>query len=132
MKISKLGKVLLVCALGLVFVANLSFDESQKTGPLLALTNFTTINSVVVANTKHTVTIKGMTFNPAELHVQKGDTVVWINKDIVPHNITDFPGAKWTSGTLVLDGSWEKSISNSFDYYCSIHPTMKGKIIVDL
>ncbi|MGC1632290.1 MAG: plastocyanin/azurin family copper-binding protein, partial [Gelidibacter sp.] len=82
-------------------------------------------------NTKHTVIIKGMAFDPAELHAHMGDTVVWINKDLVPHNITDFPKDRWTSGTLALNGSWEKGMSNTLDYYCSIHPTMKGKIIVD-
>lgn len=124
----ELWKVLALCIIGLLFIANRPFVESHKTAPL---TSFTIINQTVVTNTKHTVIIKGMAFDPAELHVNKGDAVVWINKDIVPHNVTDFPKNKWTSGTLPLGKSWGKSISDSFDYYCSIHPTMKGKIIVD-
>ena len=127
----KLWKVLALCAMGLVFVASHPFFESQNTLMLLPPENFATLNKILVTSTKHTVIIKGMTFNPAELHVHKGDTVVWINKDLVPHNVTDFPNATWTSGTLALGKLWEKSISNTFDYYCSIHPTMKGKIIVD-
>ena len=131
MKNGKLWKVLSSGVIGFMFLANLPFIESQETVALLPSTISTTINQNRVANTKHTIIIKGMAFDPPELHVHKGDTVLWINKDIVPHNITDFPKDKWTSGTLALSSSWEKSINDTFDYYCSIHPTMKGKIIVD-
>ncbi|MGV8814547.1 MAG: plastocyanin/azurin family copper-binding protein [Gelidibacter sp.] len=131
MTTGKLWSVLVLCGIGLLFFVNRSFVESQKTDALWPLRSFTAINPTLVTNTKHIVIIKGMVFDPAELHVHKGDTVLWINKDLVPHNITDFPKNRWTSGTLALSSSWEKSISNTFEYYCSIHPTMKGKIIVD-
>ena len=127
----KLWKVLALFAMGLVFVASHPFVKSQNTVMLLPRENIATLNKIFVTSTKHTVIIKGMAFDPAELHVHKGDTVIWINKDLVPHNVTDFPKATWTSGTLELGKLWEKNISNTFDYYCSIHPTMKGKIIVD-
>ena len=31
----------------------------------------------------HTIEIRGMEFHPAELTVALGDTVVWINRDVV-------------------------------------------------
>lgn len=76
----------------------------------------------------HTVVISGMQFHPAELSVNKGDTVKWVNKDLVTHNITEYPGKKWTSGPIVSGGSWKKVINKSFNYYCSIHPNMKGTV----
>lgn len=77
-----------------------------------------------------TVTISGMTFHPAELHIRKGDTVVWINNDIVSHDVTERPGKAWTSDTIATGNSWKKAISQNTDYFCSIHPTMEAKIIV--
>ncbi len=77
-----------------------------------------------------TVKISGMEYHPADLTVNKGDTVVWINEDIVPHNVTAFPGNEWTSGTLNVGTTWKKVMEDDIDYYCSIHPTMKGKIAV--
>ena len=105
-----------------------------KSQTMFAQVPFSALTSVaVVADTKtvHTVTIKGMVFDPVELHVKKGDAVIWINKDIVAHNVTQFPDSKWTSGTLPNGKSWKKDVDKSFDYFCSIHPTMKGKVIVD-
>ncbi|HLR76916.1 MAG TPA: plastocyanin/azurin family copper-binding protein [Balneolaceae bacterium] len=80
--------------------------------------------------TTHTVVIEGMQFKPTELSVSKGDTIKWVNKDIVTHNVTEYPDEKWTSGPININDSWKKVIDEEFDYYCSIHPTMKGKIIL--
>ncbi len=82
--------------------------------------------------TKHTVVIEKMQFNPAELMVHKGDTIVWINKGIVEHDITEVPEQSWTSGKLKVGDSWETTTTEGFDYICSIHMTMKGSVkIVD-
>jgi plastocyanin len=40
----------------------------------------------------HTVTIEAMRFRPEHLTVASGDTIVWINKDLVPHTATSEPG----------------------------------------
>lgn len=77
-----------------------------------------------------TVTISGMQFHSAELLVNKGDTVIWINLGIVGHDVTSFPGKEWTSDTIAIDQSWKKVIDKNIDYFCSIHPTMKGKVMV--
>jgi plastocyanin len=78
----------------------------------------------------HTVEIKQMKFQPAELTIQKGDTVVWINHDIVAHDVTEEPGKTWTSSLIRPGESWRFTISQSADYYCSIHVVMKGKLVV--
>lgn len=77
----------------------------------------------------HIVEIKDMKFQPAELTVNKGDTVIWINKDIVPHDVTEINKA-WASPPLKTGNSWKKVITKSDSYYCSIHVVMKGKLIV--
>lgn len=81
--------------------------------------------------TKHTVSISGMKYSPADLVVNKGDTVVWINKDFVVHDVTDEKEKKWTSGKLDRDESWSKVIVKDEQYFCSIHVVMKGTIKVE-
>src|SRR6185295_1987074 len=78
----------------------------------------------------YTVEIKQMKFNPTELIVQKGDTVVWINNDIVAHDVTEESNKSWTSSLMPVGQSWSLVVTQSADYYCSIHVVMKGKLIV--
>jgi len=79
---------------------------------------------------KHIVEIKGMKFIPSELTIQKGDTVIWINHDIFPHDVTELKNKTWSSSTLLKGKSWSKIITKNVDYYCSLHIVMKGKLIV--
>ena len=78
----------------------------------------------------YTVDIKQMQFQPATLTVQRGDTVVWINHDMVPHDVTEEKSKAWASGLLPPGKSWSMPVTKSTDYYCSIHVVMKGKIDV--
>lgn len=80
----------------------------------------------------HTVEIKQMKFQPEFLNVQKGDTVVWINKDIGAHDVTEEPNKAWTSSAMPSGKSWSLVVTKSADYYyCSIHVVMKGKLVVE-
>jgi plastocyanin len=71
-----------------------------------------------------------MKFQPAELTIQKGDTVVWINNDILAHDVTEESSKAWTSLLIPVGQSWSLVVQQSADYYCSIHVVMKGKLIV--
>ena len=79
----------------------------------------------------HTVTIDGFEFHPAEITVSKGDVVVWVNKDPVPHTATAQPAA-FDSGAIAANGSFRFTTKGAgrFDYVCTLHPTMKGALIV--
>ncbi|MEO7264410.1 MAG: plastocyanin/azurin family copper-binding protein [Ferruginibacter sp.] len=77
------------------------------------------------------VEIKQMQFQPAELALQKGDTVIWTNHDIVTHDVTEEKGKLWTSGPLAPGQSWSLVVTENADYFCSIHVVMKGKLIVE-
>ena len=78
----------------------------------------------------YTVEIKQMKFQPEVINVQKGDTVVWINKDIVAHDVTEEQNKAWTSSVMPSGSSWSLVATQSADYYCSIHVVMKGKLVV--
>lgn len=77
----------------------------------------------------HIVEISVMKFNPDTLYVQKGDSVVFINKGIVNHNVTA-PDSSWYSGPIPVGARWGMKITKDTPYYCSIHIIMKGKIVV--
>ncbi|MBN9350849.1 MAG: hypothetical protein J0H55_09190 [Chitinophagaceae bacterium] len=80
---------------------------------------------------KDTVLISGMQFQPANITINAGDTILWINKDIVDHNVTDSTKA-WTSGDITANGGqWDTVPGNSFHYLCTIHPTMIGSVTVN-
>ncbi|MBL7698249.1 MAG: hypothetical protein JNK79_08830 [Chitinophagaceae bacterium] len=79
----------------------------------------------------HIVLIQGMKFQPAELTVNSGDTVTWINKDFVDHDVTEEQTKAWTSSVLPNGKQWSRVINSSTDYYCSIHVVMKGKLKVN-
>ena len=79
----------------------------------------------------HTVTIDGFEFHPPEVAVGKGDIVVWVNKDPVPHTATA-KDAALDSGAIAASGSFRFTATREgrFDYVCTLHPTMKGVLVV--
>jgi plastocyanin len=79
----------------------------------------------------HSVEIRQMQFVPEILKVHKGDTIAWINNDIVVHDITEEKKKEWSSTPLAIGSTWKKVADKSSDYFCSIHVVMKGKIIVE-
>ena len=78
----------------------------------------------------HTVEIVQMKFKPAEILANKGDKIVFINRDMVAHNVTETSGKSWKSPDLATGKSWSMTVTKSAAYYCSLHPVMKGKITV--
>ncbi len=80
----------------------------------------------------HVVEIRQLKFEPAELTVAVGDTVVWINRDIVPHTVSALD-AEWSSGELKKDESWQwiARTRGTTRYYCEYHPTMRANLVVD-
>lgn len=79
----------------------------------------------------NTVTLQNMAFNPSTLNVQVGATVTWVNKDSVTHNVVSDSGV-FDSGNLANGQSYNYTFNQagSFPYHCSIHPSMKGTIVV--
>ena len=70
-------------------------------------------------------------FVPATMTIKKGTTVTWTNRDTMNHTVTG-PTAGLASGNLLPTGTYTKTFNTvgSFDYNCSIHPTMQGTINV--
>lgn len=79
----------------------------------------------------HTVTIEGMRFEPETITVAHGDTIVWVNKDVVAHTATS-AGAGFDSKIIQPDKSWRHTLAKKgrFAYVCTYHPTMVGVVQV--
>jgi plastocyanin len=78
-------------------------------------------------------------FEPLTINVPVGTTVTWKNSDSTLHTVTSGSAESGTSGTI-FDSSYVAagktfqhtfSSAGTFDYYCTLHPFMKGKIIVE-
>ena len=76
--------------------------------------------------------IDNFQFTPATLHVKAGTRVTWINKDDVPHLIVNVQQRFKSSGILDTDQRYSVTLTKpgTYDYFCSLHPKMQGKIIV--
>ena len=81
---------------------------------------------------RHVVEIRGMAFHPEALEVRRGDTVVWINRDIVPHTATADRSPGWDTGPLLQgkSGQYVALDRGEDPYFCKLHPVMLGKLIV--
>lgn len=78
----------------------------------------------------HQVVISGFEFIPKKLEVSMGDTVTWINKDIVPHNIAINTKQKALSPEIASGQQFVYKVNKSFSYICGLHPSMKGQLII--
>lgn len=75
------------------------------------------------------VTINNLTFDPANVSISVGDTVVWKNVDKVEHQIK----IAEAESTILTEGkifSHTFNTAGTFNYTCTIHPSMKGTVIV--
>jgi plastocyanin len=79
----------------------------------------------------HTVRIEGMKFQPERMEIRAGDTVTWVNADLVPHTVTA-AARSIDSGSIAPNGKWTHVVRGrgEIDYICRFHPTMKGKLVV--
>jgi plastocyanin len=80
---------------------------------------------------QHTVVMDGTTYKPEALTVKRGDTVVWVNKDPFPHTVTSKEGG-FDSHNIGEGKSWRYTArkAGEFPYACTLHPTMKGVLVV--
>ena len=77
------------------------------------------------------VRVDNFTFSPPTLTVTAGTTVTWVNGDDIPHTIAA-KDRSFRSKTLDTDGRFSFTVMTpgEYDYFCSLHPHMVGKIVV--
>ena len=76
------------------------------------------------------IEMKQITYAPAQVAAHVGDTIEWVNNDIVAHTATARNGA-WD---VMINPNAKASVvlksSGTIDYYCRVHPNMVGSITV--
>jgi len=77
------------------------------------------------------VKIDNFSFGPATLTVPAGTTITWTNRDDIPHTVVSTDGV-FKSKVLDTDEKFTFTFSKAgtYPYFCSIHPKMTGKVIV--
>lgn len=81
------------------------------------------------------VTIADFTYDPSPIEVSAGDTVTWTNDDGVAHTVTaGTPEAPGDTFDEKVDAGASAEVTfdeaGTFSYFCAIHPTMTGEVVV--
>lgn len=96
--------------------------------------NVDTNSSSNEAVSTNTVAIKDFAFSPATITVKVGTTVTWTNQDSAAHTVTSDSNSKesFDSGSMAKDKTFTHTFNTAgtFDYICTFHPDMTGKVKV--
>src|SRR5512138_2610532 len=86
-----------------------------------------------VARGPNEIGIDIFAFAPATLTVKRGTKIVWINDDDVPHLIVNVEGKFAPSKVLDTNQRFSATLTapGTYRYFCSLHPRMQGKIVVE-
>ena len=79
----------------------------------------------------HVVVGRGVAWDPKTLKVARGDTIVWKNADVVPHNVRQDKHVFWSKD--LPPGSsfrWKATKRGRWPYKCTLHPEMTGTITI--
>ena len=81
---------------------------------------------------KYQIKIDNFSFAPATLTVPVGTTVTWVNQDDIPHTVVSTDSKEFKSPVLDTDQHFAHAFTKAgtYAYYCSVHPKMTGKVIV--
>lgn len=118
--------LLLLLFSGLIFASGCGKDDSSPT-------NNTGGGGTPGVNE---VLISGFAFSPSSKTISVGTTIKWINKDNSTHTVTSgtpgSPSGVFNSGNFGQNGefSFKFDQAGTFKYFCNIHQSMTGSIIV--
>jgi plastocyanin len=79
------------------------------------------------------VNIDNFSFSPATITVKAGTAVTWTNRDDIPHTVVADDKSSFKSKVLDTGDkfTFTPAKPGTYPYFCSIHPKMTGKLIVE-
>ena len=87
-----------------------------------------------ISNTpvNYAVAISNFAFSPSLVTIHSGDSVTWTNMDSATHTIVSDSENELNSNSISNGGTYSHTFNTpgTYYYHCSIHPSMKGEIIV--
>ena len=136
-------RLLIPVTLGIFLLSAIGLSSCSQAGQSTPLTNTPTGGTTTPAPVDQTapsqvppaampvqVTLSGFAFSPSTVTVPVGTTITWTNKDVT-HTVSSRAGL-FESGNLPRGATFSHTFNQkgTFDYYCKIHPSITGKIIV--
>ena len=118
--------------------SNLTGNATTMSGNMTRNTTGTSGGDSVTIPPGSSVPSNGKFFVPETLTASTGTSVTWTNGDSTLHTVTSGSAESGNSGTE-FDSSYlaagktfqyQFSTAGTFDYYCTLHPWMKGKVVV--
>jgi plastocyanin len=114
-----------------VFFASLVLTIAMGLGGILAQRESFTASAQEKPASTAGVKIDNFSFGPAAITVPVGTTVTWINRDDIPHTVVSTEKV-FKSKVLDTDEKFSFTFTKpgEYPYFCSIHPKMTGKVVV--
>ncbi|MBI3841475.1 MAG: cupredoxin domain-containing protein [Thaumarchaeota archaeon] len=71
-------------------------------------------------------------YSPSPFTVAAGHEVTWVNRDGTTHTVTSNATGLFDSSNMLPGATWSHTFSTAgtYQYYCSLHPFMKGTVVV--
>lgn len=113
--------------------SNQTSNQSSGATPAPSASQPSQQNQSGASSSSSAVTIQNFAFSPIPLTVKSGTTVTWTNKDNADHTATTTSGPASFDSKNIAPGqtfSYTFSQAGTYDYICTIHPTMHGQVIV--
>src|SRR2546422_10606123 len=78
------------------------------------------------------VNVPAYSFSPAQIEVKRGTTVNWINGDSITAHTVSGSNGLFASQLIQPTGKFSFTFDKigTYSYQCSIHPWMKGEVVV--
>ena len=91
------------------------------------------VNNSPSEQAETSVTIAAMQFQPATIRVKAGEEVTWKNTAAMPHTVTGREDGKLSSARLDQGSMFSHTFEQpgTYTYYCALHPSMTGQVIVE-
>jgi plastocyanin len=89
--------------------------------------------SPAVSPTTSQVVIENFTFSPDVLTVPLGTEVTWENRDDIPHTVTSEDKTSFSSSFMDTGDrfSFRFTTPGTYPYFCSVHPMMTARVVVE-
>ena len=106
-------------ALGAIAATSCGTDSTASSGE----------NPPAIAATIHIADGK---FEPREIDIEVGGSVMWINDDVASHDVKFLEPSMFSSRVIKPAATWIQTFTSAgtYDYYCDFHNSMKGSVVV--
>lgn len=136
-KIVIIGMVILGVVISTILATPSENKESSiASKDILTTESFTTV-TMPIKSSRPGCDETNRCYIPSKISIKSGESVRWLNEDVAFHSVTsgvyESPNGMFDSGYLDPNQSFTMTFENSgiFDYFCTLHPWMKGQVVVN-